>query len=40
MSVRKLAMCVVVLFAITMGVPVIAGDASMDVRGFVSLCRG
>ena len=31
MNVRKLAMCVVVLFAITMGVPVIAGDASMDV---------
>ena len=31
MNVRKLVMCVVVLFAITMGVPVIAGDASMDV---------
>ena len=31
MNVRKLAMCVVVLFAIMMGVPVIAGDASMDV---------
>ena len=31
MNVRKSAMCVVVLFAIMMGVPVVAGDAPKDV---------
>lgn len=31
MNVHKLAMCVVVLFAITIGVPVVAGDAPKDV---------